>query len=67
MKHAVEIISTLSATFKASADQQTVDAKTRDFALLGHDNLFSQIYMIQPEGDAGNRTRSVDLSHSLSV
>ncbi len=28
MKHAVEIILTLSATFKASADQQSIDAKT---------------------------------------
>ncbi len=27
-KHAVEIIFTLSATFKGSADQQSVDAKT---------------------------------------
>ncbi len=27
MKHAVEIILTLSATFKGSADQQSVDAK----------------------------------------
>ncbi len=49
MKHAVEIILTLSATFKGSADQQSVDAKT-DFIFLGHDNLFSQIYMTQPEG-----------------
>ncbi len=49
MKHAVEIILTLSATFKASADQQSVYVKT-DFAFLGHDNLFSQIYMTQPEG-----------------
>ncbi len=46
---AAEIILTLSATFKGSADQQSVDAKT-DFAFLGHDNLFSQIYMTQPEG-----------------
>ncbi len=66
MKHAVEIILTLSATFKGSADQQSVDAKT-DFAFLGHDNLFSQIYMTTWRTDAGNRTRSVDLSHSLSV
>ncbi len=28
MKHAVEIILTLSATFKGSADQQSVDAQT---------------------------------------
>ncbi len=28
MKHAVEIVWTLSATFKASADQQSIDAKT---------------------------------------
>ncbi len=40
MKHTVEIILTLSAMFKDSADQQCVDAKT-DFAFLGHDNLFS--------------------------
>ncbi len=44
MKHAVEIILTLSATFKGSADQQSIDVKT-DFAFLGHDNLFSQIYI----------------------
>ncbi len=34
MKHAVEIILILSATFKGSADQQCVHAK-RDFAFLG--------------------------------
>ncbi len=39
---AAEIILTLSATFKGSADQQSVDVKT-DFTFLGHDNLFSQI------------------------
>ncbi len=33
MKHAVEIILTLSTTFKDSADQQCVNAKT-DFAFL---------------------------------
>ncbi len=37
----VEIILTI---FKGSADQQCVDAKTY-FTFLGHDNLFSQIYM----------------------
>ncbi len=47
-EQAVEIILTLSATFKGSADQQSVNAKT-DFAFLGHDNLFTQIYMTQPE------------------
>ncbi len=45
MKHAVEII----LTFKGSADQQSVDAKT-DFTFLEHDNLFSQIYRTRPEG-----------------
>ncbi len=60
---AAEIILTLSATFKGSADQQSIDVKT-DFAFLGHDNLFSQIYMTPPEGQT---QRSVDLSHSLSV
>ncbi len=57
---AAEIILTLSATFKGSADQQSVDVKT-DFAFLGHDNLFSQIYMTPPEGQT-QVTRSVDLS-----
>ncbi len=28
MKHAIEIILSLSATFKALADQQSIDAKT---------------------------------------
>ncbi len=46
---AVEIILTLSGTFKGSADQQSVDVKT-DLAFLGHDDLFSQIYMTPPEG-----------------
>ncbi len=45
MKHAVEII----LTFKGSADQQSVDAKT-DLTFLEHDNLFSQIYRTRPEG-----------------
>ncbi len=44
MTHAVEIILTLSTTFKGSADQQSVDSKT-DFAFLGHENLFTQIYI----------------------
>ncbi len=68
MKHAVELILTLRATFKGSADQQCVDAKT-DFAFLGHDNLFSQIYMTRPGGQTQviARDQSISLSHSLSV
>ncbi len=62
MKHAVEIILTLSTTFKGSADQQSVDAKT-DFAFLGHDNLFSQIYMTQPEG----QTQVIARAQSISL
>ncbi len=57
---AAEIILTLSATFKGSADQQSVDVET-DFAFLGHDNLFSQIYMTPPEGQT-NRTRAQSIS-----
>ncbi len=57
---AAEIILTLSATFKGSADQQSVVVKT-DFTFLEHDNLFSQIYSAW-RTDSGNRTRSVDLS-----
>ncbi len=59
---AAEIILTLSATFKGSADQQSVDVKT-DFAFLGHDNLFSQIYMTQPEG----QTQVIALAQSISL
>ncbi len=68
MKHAVEIIVTLSATFKGSAYQQSVDAKT-DFAFHGHDNLFSQIYMSPHEGQTQviARDQSISRSHSLSV
>ncbi len=63
---AAEIILTLSATFKASADQQSVDVKT-DFAFLGHDNLFSQIYMTPPEGQTQviARAQSISLIHCL--
>ncbi len=63
---AAEIISTLSATFKGSADQQSVDVKT-DFAFLGHDNLFSQIYMTPPEGQTQviARAQSISLIHCL--
>ncbi len=57
---AAEIILTLSATFKGSADQQSVVVKT-DFTFLEHDNLFSQIYSAW-RTDSGNLTRSVDLS-----
>ncbi len=66
MKHAVEIILTLSGTFKGSADQQSVDAKT-DFSFLGHDNLFSQIYMTRPEGQTQviARAQSISLIHCL--
>ncbi len=59
---AAEIILTLSATFKGSADQQSVDVKT-DFAFLGHDNLFSQIYMTRPEG----QTQVIARTQSISV
>ncbi len=62
MKHAVQIILSLSATLKGSADQQSVDAKT-DFAFLGHDNLFSQIYMTQPEG----QTQVIACAQSISL
>ncbi len=62
MKHAVEIILTLSATFKGSADQQSVDSKT-DLAFLGHDNLFSQIYMTPPEG----QTQVIARAQSISL
>ncbi len=64
-EQAAEIILTLSATFKGSADQQSVDAKT-DFAFLGHDNLFSQIYMTRPEGQTRVITRAQSISLSLS-
>ncbi len=65
-EQAAEIILTLSATFKGSADQQSVDAKT-GFAFLGHDNLFSQIYMTQPEGQTQviARAQSISLIHCL--
>ncbi len=43
------IILTLSATFNGSASTHCWSAKT-DLAFLGHDNLFSQIYMTLPEG-----------------
>ncbi len=63
---AAEIILTLSATFKGSADQQSVDAKT-DFAFLGHDNLFSQIYMTPPERQTQVilHAQSISLIHCL--
>ncbi len=59
---AAEIILTLSATFKGSADQQSVDVKT-DFTFLGHDNLFSQIYMTPPEG----QTQVIARAQSISL
>ncbi len=63
---AAEIILTLSATFKGSADQQSVGVKT-EFAFLGHDNLFSQIYMTPPEGQTQviARVQSISLIHCL--
>ncbi len=66
---AAEIILTLSATFKGSADQQSVDAKT-DFAFLGHDNLFSQIYLLYmtpPEGQTQVIARAQSISLSFTV
>ncbi len=63
---AAEIILTLSATFKGSADQQSVVVKT-DFTFLGHDDLFSQIYMTPPEGQTQviARAQSISLIHCL--
>ncbi len=66
MCKAAEIILTLSATFKGSADQQSVDVKT-DFASLGHDNLFSQIYMTPPEGQTQVIARAQSISLSFAV
>ncbi len=62
---AAEIILTLSATFKASADQQSV-VKT-DFTFLEHDNLFSQIYMTPPEGQTQVIARDQSISLSFTV
>ncbi len=59
---AAEIILTLSATFKGSADQQSVVVKT-DFTFLEHDNLFSQIYMTPPEG----QTQVIARAQSISL
>ncbi len=66
MKHAVEIILTLSATFKGSADQQSVNAKTY-LAFLGNDNLFSQIYMTLPEVQTQVNARDQSISLSFAV
>ncbi len=66
MKHAVAIILILRATFKGSAEQQCVDAKT-DFAFLGHDNLFSQIYMTRPEGQTQVIARDQSIALSFAV
>ncbi len=66
MTHAVEIILTLSTTFKGSADQQSVDTKT-DFGFLGHDNLFSEMYMTRPEGQTSVISRDQSLSLSFAV
>ncbi len=68
-ERAAEIILTLSATFKGSADQQSVDVKT-DLAFLGHDDLFSQIYLLYmtpPEGQTQviTRDQSISLIHCL--
>ncbi len=65
-EQAAEIILTLSATFKGSDDQQSVDVKT-DFAFLGHDDLFSQIYMTRPEGQTQVIARAQSISLSFTV
>ncbi len=61
-----QIILTLSATFKGSADQRCVNAKT-DFTFLGHDNLFSQIYMTRPEGQTQVIARDQSISLAFAV
>ncbi len=66
MNHTVEIILTLSATFKGSADQQSIDAKT-SLAFLGYDNLFSQIYMTLPEVQTQVIARDQSISLSFAV
>ncbi len=47
MKHAVEIVLTLSATFKASADQQSIDAKTEISLSL---DMTTYFHKSRPEG-----------------
>ncbi len=61
-----QIILTLSATFKGSADQRWVNAKT-DFTFLGRDNLFSQIYMTRPEGQTQVIARDQSISLTFAV
>ncbi len=50
MKQAVEIILTLSTAFKASADQQSVDAQTDISLSLDLTNYFFKYFMTLPEG-----------------
>ncbi len=57
---------TLSAIFKGSADQQCVDVK-KDFAFLGHDNLFLQICMTRAEGQMTVIARDQSISLSFDV
>ncbi len=61
---AAEIILTLSATFKGSADQQSVVVKT-DFTFLEHDNLFSQIYSAWGQTQVIARAQSISLIRCL--
>ncbi len=61
---AAEIILTLSATFKGSADQQSVVVKT-DFTFLEHDNLFSQIYSAWRTTQVISRAQSISLIRCL--
>ncbi len=64
MTHAVEIISTLSATFKASASQQIVDAQNEISLSL---DMTTKISINSPEGQTQviARDQSIALIHCL--
>ncbi len=63
-----EICNVIIICKAAEIIQQSVDVKT-DLAFLGHDNLFSQIYMTPPEGQTQviARTQSISLSFTVCL
>ncbi len=63
MKHAVEIILTLSATFKGSADQQSVDGKTEISLSLDMTTYFLKYPSLSLKDRRG---QSHEISWSLS-
>ncbi len=67
MKHAVEIILTLSATSKGSADQQCVDAKTKISLFLDRTTYFLKYNITHSAWRTDSQDQTISLSFAVCL